>query len=335
MTVNRFIKNLLLGTLAILGYKIVPVGVRQQTTTHVIPESTNASKSDSLFNEGVLRFNIEKYSALSKYYLNHPSNSVQGAGWKQDESFNLIQGDINLEKFRGDNDYIWQTRGFNPDSILLSYIYVELFDKHKLLNIINEDGSFGVETTEFLSRKWSRDLADSTLEISYLIDCLGSEYLAKARILDIGAGYGRLALRLHQIFPEASLSCTDGILFSSMLCEAYTKEMSKSGTIRVLTLKDLDLNTDQFDIAMNIHSFPEMSSESVAWWLSMLNAKNVTYLFIVPNGKEVTLNDGTDLIPLFNHYNYFVVDQRDKYEIPFVDENTPYNSRYFLFKRET
>jgi len=272
-----------------------------------------------------------KFADLWLYYVNHPVNSIQGAGWQHTKSISLTQGDISAINFRADNDYVWQNRNFNKDEILLSYIYSLTTDVYGLSNRLLEDGSFGVESIFFLGKMWSRDLSDSILEITYLAEQLGLDFLRSARILAVGAAYGRLPLRLRSKFPDAQISCTDGIAFSSMISEAYIRHLGADDRIRVLTLPEIDEQSAQYDLAINIHSFSEMSLESVEWWIKYLVRSNVKFLFIVPNRNGPALNNGQSLLPILNENGFRLVNERNKYSVPAVAQHVPYPSTYYLF----
>ncbi len=91
-----------------------------------------------------------------------------------------------------------------------------------LLERLDEDGLFGVHTFIVDGRRVSRDLLDSALELAFLDRHLGISRPPVQTILDIGAGYGRLAHRAVTAFPETvRYLCTDAIATSTFLCESY------------------------------------------------------------------------------------------------------------------
>jgi putative sugar O-methyltransferase len=332
------IKLFITSTLGKFGYRLI----RESTYKSLLPLSSTADKSVEFRSEpekieapdsSEFVIDFEKYARLLKYYIEHPVNQIQGSGWRFVADPILTQGDISVGNFRGDNDYVWQSRQFSKDQILLSYVYVALNDNHGILTKFSEDGAFGAEVTPFMGRNWTRDLSDSVLEISFLLDELGYDFLNQARILDIGAGYGRLAIRMTDFFPNSQLFCTDGIAFSSIISEAYIRYRKAQDRVKVLTLEEIDHTIRSYDLAINIHSFSEMDLTAVEWWLSYAALSEIKYLFIVPNPEGLELNDGTSLLPLFGKYNYKVIKKRKKYNNEYMAENAPYSSTYYLLAR--
>ena len=99
--------------------------------------------------------------------------------------------------FRGDNAYVWQVRGLNMNimAYTLATYYLASIDRLGLLDKLSEDGCFGVHTYDINGRQISRDLLDSILELYFLEKHIGLSSAPNRTILDIGAGYGRLAHR--------------------------------------------------------------------------------------------------------------------------------------------
>ncbi len=105
----------------------------------------------------------------------------------------------------------------------LALLDVESRDKLGLLGQLDEDGLFGAWTFEFGDRPpVSRDLLDSVNEINYLDTQMGLSSIENLRVLDIGAGYGRLAHRMSPALPGlAAYDCIDGVAISTFLCDYY------------------------------------------------------------------------------------------------------------------
>ena len=82
-----------------------------------------------------------------------------------------------------------------------------------LLPQLVEDGAFGAPIFDFPGRPpVSRDLLDSVNELLYLDRKLDIVDRSELRVLDIGAGYGRLAHRMAQLVPGlADYACVDAI----------------------------------------------------------------------------------------------------------------------------
>ncbi len=216
------------------------------------------------------------------------------------------QDTIDLRFFRGDNGFLWQYRGYRDREVVrLTYLvtayYLEKIDRLGLLRRLEEDGLFGAYTFDFNGRPVSRDLLDSVSEIYFLLRNLGAAGLRGARVLDIGAGYGRLAHRMVTAIPElGSYVCVDAVPVASFICEYYLGFRGVSGTTRMVPLPELAGGNERgrFDIAINVHSFSECSLAAIEWWLDFLVREGVRYLMIVPNdGKTLrsTEKDGGHL----------------------------------------
>ena len=183
---------------------------------------------------------------------------------------------------------------------------VEEIERLGLLDRLDEDGLFGVHTFTIDGRRVSRDLLDSALELAFLERHLGISRGPVRTILDIGAGYGRLAHRAATAFPETvRYLCTDAIPTSTFLCEYYLGFRGLTGgdraSARVVPLHELEsaIRPGEVDIAVNIHSFSECPPAAIEGWLGFLAGNRVAHLMIVPNamaGDGVTMltNAGLD-----------------------------------------
>lgn len=201
-----------------------------------------------------------------------------------------MDASLNLSHFRGQNAYIWQYIDWPRTTILKYYIfaqYVHSFDRYRLLEQLGEDGAFGCWTFSYPGLPVvSRDLLDSVNEIIFLDNHLGILRRAGLRVLDIGAGFGRLAYRMSQAVRDLSdYCCVDAIPESTFLCEYYTHYRNCPPAVRVLPLHELDsgLSTRAFDLVVNIHSFSECTYEAVAWWAKHLQRLRIPNLLIIPN----------------------------------------------------
>ena len=59
----------------------------------------------------------------------------------------------------------------------------------------------------------------------------------------------------------------------------------------------------------------------------------IDYVFVVPNGPQLTLNDGTDFSRVFQDHGYTVIAESKKYEIQEFEKFGIYPASYFLLKR--
>jgi SAM-dependent methyltransferase len=128
-----------------------------------------------------------------------------------------------------------------------------------------------------VTRMW----LDSNVEIDFLRRHFGFD-LGGCRVLDIGAGYGRLAVPLS-VFT-GSYTCVDAVPISTIICRQYAAQFAP--LVRVPSLDEFMVEGDhQFDLAINIHSWNECSISQIANWLQLLVNRNVRYLFTVSNGS--------------------------------------------------
>lgn len=232
--------------------------------------------------EAVLHAANPRLLELRGRYRGHPAAAL--SSW----SDLRLEGQLELANFRGDSQYLFQARGTPEAAYALSAAYVERHDTLGLLSMLEEDASFGALTFAIEGRRISRDLLDSVLEIEALASWLGRERLAKARVLDVGAGYGRLAHRLSAWSREVEVVATDAVPVSTFLCEYYLGYRGCTRA-RVVPLHEVqaELVSGGFDVAVNVHSFGEAPRAAVAWWLEQIAAAAVPRLLIVHAEPEL------------------------------------------------
>jgi hypothetical protein len=77
-------------------------------------------------------------------------------------------------------------------------------------------------------------------------------------VLDVGAGYGRLAHRLCSWSPRARVVATDAVPLSTFLCEYYLGYRGcANAQVCRSTRAGAVLARGGFDLAVNVHSFGE------------------------------------------------------------------------------
>jgi putative sugar O-methyltransferase len=254
--------------------------------------------------------------------------------------------ELDLRYFRGDNAYVWQLRNVRAQARLKYYLYcryIRDLDHHDLLQTLQEDGAFGCWSFEFEHQpRVSRDLLDSINEIYFLDRQLKLFERQKLNVLDIGAGYGRLAHRMLAALPQIEhYYCVDAIPESTFLCEYYLGHRGCLDKAVVCALDEIDskLSGVRYDFAVNIHSFPEMGCAAISGWLALLARLQVPYLLVVPNDQQHLLsNEGNDVrldfAHLFPQHGYEqiacekVIADDDVRELFGVDDY------YYLFRRK-
>ena len=176
---------------------------------------------------------------------------------------------INEDKFRGHEQYLGQ-HGY-PHRAVVDYLKsVGLAD---WISKLSEDDAFDnpVEIVDGLTV--SRDLLDSILEIDFMLRAGG---LPCGTILDIGAGYGRLAYRITQSFESTSVYCVDAISISQRVCAKY---LAYRGATRAFVGE----RPVHADLAINVFSWGECALDEVRGWLDVLEEMQVPRLFHIPH----------------------------------------------------
>jgi len=182
------------------------------------------------------------------------------------------------ERFRAENGYLG----------LVGYPYAEMVRHVEaspqcswLYAHADEDGAFGCPTEVVDGKVVSRDLLDSIIEVEWLARhwALGPTF--GATVLDIGAGYGRLAHRMATMAPTAKVYCTDTVPESREYCARYLAHRGIEP--RVYAPGELD-RLPPIDLAVNIHCWPECPRPEIHWWLDWLRDHAVPRIFCMPNG---------------------------------------------------
>ncbi|HEX4490313.1 MAG TPA: FkbM family methyltransferase [Acidimicrobiia bacterium] len=261
--------------------------------------------------------------------------------WNQER----IDAQLDLAHFRGENAYVWHYREW-PRVMQLKYFayseYVRARDPRGLVEQLGEDGQFGCWTFDFPGRtRVSRDLLDSVNELAFLDRHLHVLDRSHLRVLDIGAGYGRMAHRMSGAAPGLDdYCCVDAIPESTFLCEYYTQFRGCAPPARVVPLHELDgaLEPGAFDLAVNIHSFSECTYDSIGWWMDRVAALRIPDLFIVPNDRDEVLSferDGSrhDARPLIEAAGYELVESEPVISDPAVRDLMKVTDHFLLFHR--
>jgi hypothetical protein len=213
-----------------------------------------------------------------------------------------LAGTLDLTRFRADNAYLWQEQQLGVAARLKRYIMLREIERHLpdgLLQRLGEDGLFGCWVEQYGPDRppISRDLLDSANEIAFLEQHVGLSGQPGLRVLDIGAGYGRLAHRMCQALPNlAYYDCVDAVAESTFLCEYYLRIRGVAPPARAIPLHEIDsaLAPGGYHLAVNIHSFTECSYAAIAWWLARVASLNIPWLLIVPNHPDQLMSTEAD-----------------------------------------
>jgi len=289
-----------------------------------------------------LRRDHPRLVELRERYRRFESPLTAPTRWQK----SYLEDELDLVQFRGDNAYVWQFRNLGASAAERYYLYlrdIAARDSRGLLDTLKEDGAFGCWTFSYPG--WptvSRDLLDSVNELYFLQEHTG--FLDQAwTVLDIGAGYGRLANRALAAAPRLKrYLCTDGVAESTFLCEYYLGFRGDLDRAEVVPVDEMD---DRFrdctvDLAVNIHSFSEMSTAAINSWLDLLADLEVPYLLVVPNDAHLMLSseaDGSraDFRPLFHEHGYRLDQCVPVLPDPTMREFMAVDDHFFLFERRT
>ena len=136
-----------------------------------------------------------------------------------------------------------------------------------------------------VTRMW----LESNVEIDFLRRHTPPHSFPLGHVLDIGAGYGRLAVTLAKSGMADSVYCIDAVPISSELCSHYTRMFTTEDQVRVLDLKWFADNYKRYayfyDLAVNIHSWNECSYEQIWNWVMLIEELSIPYLFTVSHGQ--------------------------------------------------
>ncbi len=127
-----------------------------------------------------------------------------------------------------------------------------------------------------VTRQW----VDGNVEIDFLARHV--PVMAHQDVLDIGAGYGRLAVMLE---PHVlSYTCVDAVPISVQVCRDYCALYAPS--VRVLDIEQFvdAMPTLRPTLAVNVHSWNECSRAQISRWLDVLDDLAVPHLCTVAHG---------------------------------------------------
>jgi putative sugar O-methyltransferase len=134
------------------------------------------------------------------------------------------------------------------------------------------------------------DYLQATLELGFIereIDLSG------ARVMEIGAGYGRTC---HMIMSNHDVSgyCIVDLKNTLQLSRAYLRQVldaARFETIDFIQVDDLDaLKSEHFDLCINIHSMTEMSPDTVSAYLHLIDETCSAFYVKNPVGKYIDKN---------------------------------------------
>lgn len=264
-----------------------------------------------------------------------------GAPGDQESVANAYErADVDLRRFRGEGAYLPDRRDGNHRwTLVRTARHLGTIDHGGLLARMPEDSAFGARVVPSVVGPVSRDRLDSFAEIEFVADRVPLDQPG-FRVIDIGAGYGRLALRLVQAFDRIEVVATDAIPMSTAIAEAYLAARGAGPRARVVPIDEIDaeIAARPPDLAMMVHVTAEMPAAAVAWWLRRIAGAGVAWLFVVPDagdhgGTRLISADQVDLVPMFAASGYDLADQRSKYVDHAMQRHGVSPTMYYLFTR--
>ncbi|HEU5152446.1 MAG TPA: hypothetical protein VFU19_18295 [Iamia sp.] len=270
---------------------------------------------------------------LNRRYSGHPASGH--TLWTTERQ----RDGLRLPDFRSDNLYVWQ-RSTPDEAYAVTWAHIVAHVRPDLVGALREDGSFGAHTVTVDGRVLSRDLVDSMLELDFLATHVpGFTGPDRLRVLDVGAGYGRLAHRGTTAFPHLDWRCVDAVPISTVLCRWHLAHLGSPASVVELDHVEDEVRPGTIDLAVNVHSFNECPIDAIAWWVGLLAGRDVPWLFLVPNdtqGLTSTEADGSkhDFAPVLADAGYDLVVSRDKYaDDPTAQRDGVYPEQYLLYRR--
>jgi SAM-dependent methyltransferase len=283
-----------------------------------------------------------RLQGLRQSYATFGPPASVGSTWNRD----ALDTNLDLRWFRGDSLITWHYRDLPRVSRLKFFVFLEYMARKtgiEAIEQLGEDGAFGCWTYSYPGYPTvSRDLLDSANEIHFLEAQLELSARTSFSVLDIGAGYGRLAYRMTKRYPNlADYCCVDAVAESTFLAEYYLRHRKCEPTARVVPLDDLEtaLESGSFDLAVNVHSFSEMPLDSIAWWVRRVEQLRVPRLLIVPNEADKLLShelDGSrrDFSNLLADAGYTLITREPVFTDPAVAELVGVDDQFHLYAQE-
>ncbi|HVO65650.1 MAG TPA: putative sugar O-methyltransferase [Syntrophales bacterium] len=138
------------------------------------------------------------------------------------------------------------------------------------------------------------DYLQAVYELSFVAEHLSLDGM---KILEIGAGYGRTChafLSNHDISDYVIIDLPNCLKLSSSYLQKVL-EKNQFDKVRFVPIDDLDvLQSDTFDLCINIDSFAEMEPGTVAYYLNIINMTCRTFYVKNPVGKYADPTLSTD-----------------------------------------
>jgi hypothetical protein len=333
-------KKIFKASLAQLGYRI-------ERIERIVPSGGDFDPSTPLPGDASVELRPDHpwLLELERRYHLFESPVRKHSLWKFAASKNRLN---DLRYFRGDNGYMWLYRS-NGDMRRRFYVYAQYVRSLDTLGLLGraltEDGAFGCFTYRYeMLPTVSRDLLDSINELYFLERHCQLLTGKISRVLDIGAGYGRLA---HRMLGAATgierYWCIDAIPRSTFLCGYYLRHRGLAGSpdsrAVVVPLDEMDraIPVGSVDLAVNVHSFSEMCYDAIEAWVQWLVRLEVPRVFLVPNTPQLlsTEPDGgrRDFSYVLDRAGFRQIAHEPTFPDPDLRELVGVSDDFWLFER--
>ncbi|HVN34010.1 MAG TPA: hypothetical protein VMU96_02015 [Casimicrobiaceae bacterium] len=336
---KAFVKRQLESLFARRGYSLIPAHVLRAYDTGSDPVPSPPVSAEA---QRYLRKDNPRLQELRRRYAALNVDAVAHSLWDSD----YVSAEVRLDSFRAHSAYVWGYMELSRPTQMKYFLYSQ-YAKSKapqVLARLHEDGAFGAICYDFeVAGRVSRDRLDSAIELDFLDRHLQILTRPQLRVLDIGAGYGRLAHRTCEAGAQvADYACVDAIPESTFLAEYYTEFRGLRDRVRVVPLDELVTTgapaLGRFDLAINVHSFSECSYAAIRWWIERLQELAVPYLFIVPNTDTrfiSTESDRTrkDFFPLLEQAGYRIAAHEPLFDDPDLLRLLNITDQLFLLER--
>ncbi|KAK1178073.1 putative sugar O-methyltransferase [Streptomyces sp. NBS 14/10] len=141
-------------------------------------------------------------------------------------------------------------------------------------------------TVRYEGKSVCLDYLQAALELGFIekeVDLDG------AHVLEIGAGYGRTCHSMLSNYDLASYTIID-LKNTLSLSRAYLRAVldeKQFAKLKFVQVEDIDtaLGTDRFDLCVNVHSFTEMTPDTVKAYLRLIDERCGAFFVKNPVGK--------------------------------------------------
>lgn len=207
----------------------------------------------------------EQFSFLCR---NLPISEILTSVWGPDS--------LSRRSFRG-VDWSLIDRYFYVLATRLVWRYAQHHGDDRVLML--DEPVLGCPFPVFLGSKLiSQDLANGALEVKTI--CTALKAGGPRQIVEIGAGYGRIAFILLTLFPEAAYTVVD-IEPALSISRWYLTELFPDRSLSFLTPGVVPEFAGSADLVVSISSLQEMLPDQIAWylrWMDRVACGGVVYL---------------------------------------------------------